>query len=63
MKSCLAAGYPFVFGFIGDSSSLPVEITPGPDGALWFTVPDHDLIGRITPDARIPSARSLWRAR
>src|SRR5436190_14087 len=28
----------------------PYGITAGPDGALWFTEEDADLIGRITTD-------------
>jgi virginiamycin B lyase len=30
--------------------SLPLSITPGPDGNLWFTENQVNKIGRITPD-------------
>lgn len=30
------------------SSTYPVDITPGPDGALWFTENESNNIGRIT---------------
>jgi hypothetical protein len=29
-------------------TSSPTTIAEGPDGALWFTEPDADLVGRIT---------------
>ena len=31
----------------------PLSITPGPDGALWFTNPGNNSIGRITTDGTI----------
>jgi virginiamycin B lyase len=43
-------------GLIGQTplkrGSLPVEITAGPDGALWFTESGADYIGRITTDTQ-----------
>ena len=32
----------------GDAT--PYGITAGPDGAIWFTDPGNDVIGRITTD-------------
>jgi virginiamycin B lyase len=36
---------------LGDPT--PAGITEGPDGALWFTDPGNDVIGRITIDGRL----------
>ncbi|MGH6746802.1 caspase, EACC1-associated type [Novosphingobium sp.] len=35
------------------TGSHPVGMTAGPDGNMWFTEPDHDKIGKITPDGKI----------
>lgn len=35
------------------TGSHPVGITSGPDGNMWFTEPDHDKIGKITPDGNV----------
>ncbi|HEY1682716.1 MAG TPA: hypothetical protein VGF98_13810 [Candidatus Tumulicola sp.] len=37
--------YPDTFG-----DATPAGIVAGPDGALWFTDPGNDVIGRITTD-------------
>src|SRR5262249_23140257 len=34
---------------VGTTSSSPSSISAGPDGNLWFTEPDANEIGRITP--------------
>jgi streptogramin lyase len=34
-------------------NSRPLEITPGPDGNVWFTDSDGNAIGRITPEGQI----------
>ena len=47
-----AAGIVTIFhshGFHLSSGSNPSNITAGPDGALWFTNPGNNTIGRITP--------------
>jgi streptogramin lyase len=36
------------FSILPTPGSLPVGITTGPDGALWFTEGATDKIGRIT---------------
>jgi streptogramin lyase len=38
---------------VGTFSSNPSSITAGPDGNLWFTEPDSNVIGRITPAGQI----------
>jgi virginiamycin B lyase len=35
------------------ATSLPSDITSGPDGNLWFTEQDGNQIGRITPQGVI----------
>jgi streptogramin lyase len=40
---------------IPTAASDPFGITPGPDGALWFTEEDGNKIGRIT-SGPVPSA-------
>src|SRR5450755_159613 len=39
----------------GDAASVaePFDIVAGPDGALWFSQPDFDMIGRCTTDGEI----------
>ncbi|HVJ51599.1 MAG TPA: hypothetical protein VM689_04015 [Aliidongia sp.] len=46
-----AESNPVVAAFSTGSGSVPVGITPGPDGNLWFTDadPSAPAIGRITP--------------
>jgi len=39
--------------------SVPVDITAGPDGALWFTEAVANKIGRITT-AGTPHRRAVW---
>jgi streptogramin lyase len=39
--------------FVSSLHSRPWRITPGPDGNLWFTDTDPDMIGTITPDGQI----------
>ena len=44
----LSGTYSMINGYVVPTAgSSPTEITPGPDGALWFT--DDNKIGRITP--------------
>jgi streptogramin lyase len=43
------------------AGSLPVGITSGPDGNLWFTESGGNQIGRITPAAPSPRSRSRRR--
>src|SRR5260370_36842289 len=38
---------------IPTGASSPITITPGPDGALWFTEALSNKIGRITPAGAI----------
>src|ERR1022692_3633459 len=38
---------------IPTKSSLPFSVTPGPDGALWFTEAHGNKIGRITTSGAI----------
>src|SRR5262245_17531238 len=38
---------------VGTTSSSPSSISAGPDGNLWFTEPDANEIGRITPAGQI----------
>src|SRR5690349_13749539 len=52
---------------IPTAGSRPFSITPGPDGALWFTESDGNQIGRITTQGviseyRIPGTSStpVW---
>jgi virginiamycin B lyase len=35
----------------------PTDITPGPDGAMWFTVPDVNRVGRVGLDGTVTSDR------
>lgn len=39
--------YPDTFG-----DATPTGITTGPDGALWFTDPGNDVIGRMTTEGK-----------
>jgi virginiamycin B lyase len=39
--------------FVPSLHSRPFRITPGPDGNLWFTDSDSDLIGKITTSGEI----------
>lgn len=39
--------------FVSSPHSRPFRITPGPDGNLWFTNTDSDMVGKITPDGEI----------
>ena len=43
----------FSAGLAPGNSSLPANITPGPDGNLWFTDRGPDAVGRITPSGTI----------
>ncbi len=47
------AGVRIKYFFVPNLHPRPFRITPGPDGNLWFTDTDSDLIGRITPDGVI----------
>src|SRR5262249_36298017 len=38
---------------VGTTSTSPSSISAGPDGHLWFTDPDANRIGRITPAGQI----------
>jgi streptogramin lyase len=38
---------------VGTMSNSPTSIAAGPDGNLWFTEPDANQIGRITPAGQI----------
>ena len=38
---------------ITDPGTTPQEITPGPDGSVWFTMLFGNRIGRVTPDGTI----------
>jgi hypothetical protein len=38
---------------VGTTSGSPSSISAGPDGNLWFTEPDANEIGRITPAGQI----------
>ncbi|HEY1353424.1 MAG TPA: PQQ-binding-like beta-propeller repeat protein [Ktedonobacteraceae bacterium] len=40
-------------GVQGDTNSMPMDITAGPDGNLWFTENGGNAIGRITPLGQI----------
>jgi streptogramin lyase len=55
---CILAAFAFMAGGAGAQvvtefsvgiTSSPHDITAGPDGNLWFTEPDGNRIGRITP--------------
>jgi streptogramin lyase len=39
--------------FVPSLHSRPFRITPGPDGNLWFTDTNSDMIGTITPDGQV----------
>ena len=43
-----SASTPVVTNYTGTGISSPIVITAGPDGALWFTNPGNNSIGRIT---------------
>ena len=48
-----AAGAPTITEFsAGSASSVPGGITSGPDGNLWFTEIEGDVIGSISPGKR-----------
>jgi virginiamycin B lyase len=55
-------------GFSSSSFSVPaghdpLAITPGPDGAIWFTEPNTNQIGRIPTDGYpVPAEAALVRA-
>ena len=36
--------------FVSSLHSRPWRITPGPDGNLWFTDTNSDMVGKITTD-------------
>jgi hypothetical protein len=38
---------------VGTTSTSPSSISAGPDGNLWFTEPDANQIGRITPAGQV----------
>ena len=38
---------------LGSTNSTPESIAAGPDGNLWFTEPNANVIGRITPAGQI----------
>jgi streptogramin lyase len=38
---------------VGTTSGSPSTISAGPDGNLWFTEPDANQIGRITPTGQV----------
>jgi virginiamycin B lyase len=40
-------------GSAGAAVVGPADITAGPDGAMWFTEPDANRIGRITPAGQV----------
>src|SRR5258708_2268003 len=45
----VVAQNPVITGYpIPTTSSLPYYLTPGPDGALWFTEYIGNKVGRIT---------------
>ena len=46
--STASASTPMISTYTGTGISGPSEITAGPDGALWFTNPGNNTIGRIT---------------
>ncbi|MBA3551293.1 MAG: hypothetical protein H0W27_00275 [Actinobacteria bacterium] len=49
-----APGAPRIdYFFVPSLHSRPWRITPGPDGNLWFTDTNSDLIGLITPSGEI----------
>ena len=39
--------------FVRSLHTRPWRITPGPDGNLWFTDTNSDMIGKITPDGQV----------
>ena len=39
--------------FVPSLHTRPWRITPGPDGNLWFTDTNSDMIGTITPDGQV----------
>src|SRR5690242_6672094 len=53
---CLLSGIT-EFGSGITSGSYPSQITRGPDGNLWFTEPDNNALGRITPGGTVTEFR------
>src|SRR5260370_14090212 len=51
--AALADGGSFTEYTLPTSNGQPFEITPGPDGALWFTESNANKIGRITTGGSI----------
>ncbi len=49
----MGEGTEFVAGLLPENASLPEDITPGPDGNVWFTDANGHAIGRITPSGVI----------
>jgi len=47
------AFYPIAPGLMCGGVYGPTSITAGPDGALWFTAPDANTIGRITTSGAV----------
>ena len=52
---------------IPTKTSLPFSVTPGPDGALWFTEAHGNKIGRISTEGAIteypiptPDSKPVW---
>jgi streptogramin lyase len=39
--------------FVSSLHSRPYRIAPGPDGNLWFTDTNSDMVGKVTPDGQI----------
>ncbi len=51
--TCAAAPAATVTEFFADIGSRPASIAAGPDGALWFTEPGLDQIGRISTSGEV----------
>jgi streptogramin lyase len=47
-----AAGHVSYF-FVSSLHSRPFRIAPGPDGNVWFTNTDADMVGKVTPGGTI----------
>jgi streptogramin lyase len=47
-RSAVSESGRITYFFVPSFDSRPFRITPGPDGNLWFTNTDADMIGKIT---------------